>query len=46
MIEVVILNLETNQTFKKVFDSPYLYRKFANKCKHSKKVKIISETYF
>ena len=43
MIELTILNLENNQKFTKVFNSPYLANKFKIKAKYSKKIKIISE---
>lgn len=38
-----ILDLETNKTFEKHFDSPYLANKFKQKVKHSKKLRIIGE---
>ncbi len=42
MYEVTLLNLETNSKFTKVFTSEYLLTKFKNKCKYSKKVKIVA----
>lgn len=30
----------------KAFPSPYLARIFCNKCKHSKRVKVVSQPYF
>ena len=41
MFTVYCLNLKTKEIFDKKFDSPYLCRKFINKCRHSKKVKVI-----
>ena len=41
MFEIVLLN-EKGQKFKKTFTSFYLYNKFLNKVKYSKKIKIIS----
>ena len=46
MYEIVVINLDTHQKFTKRFDSPYLLEKFKNKCKYSKKVKIISESIY
>ena len=43
MIEFVILNLENNERFTKIFNSLYLANKFKNKVKYSKKIKIVSE---
>lgn len=40
-IELMVLNLETRKTFNKPFFSAYLARKFINKVRHSKKVKVI-----
>ena len=42
MYEVNCIDLSTNKSFKKVFDSYYLLNKFKNKCKYSKKIKITS----
>ena len=42
MYEVNLLNLVNNKTFKKWYYSPYLLEKFKNKCKYSKKIKILS----
>ena len=41
MYEIIMLN-EKHGKFKKVFNSEYLYSKFLNKAKRSKKIKIIS----
>ena len=41
MYEVVLIN-EKGQKFIKEFDSEYLFRKFLNKAKHSKKLTVIS----
>ena len=42
--KLIMLNLETNTTFETYVKNEYFLRKFRNKCKHSKKVKILSET--
>lgn len=42
MYDVKILNLENNKIFYKTFNSPYLLRKFENKARRSKKIRIIS----
>ena len=42
MYELNILDLTQNRTFKKYFNSEFLMNKFINKCKYSKKIKIIS----
>ena len=42
MYEVNLLNLVNNKTFKKWYYSSYLLEKFKNKCKYSKKNKILS----
>ena len=44
MYEVELLNVLSKTRFTKKFDSPYLMNKFLNKCKHSKKVIVISVT--
>ena len=41
MYEVSLIN-ERGEKFKKTFYSEYLYSKFLNKAKRSKKIKIIS----
>ena len=41
--KLTILNLETNTTFTKFIKNEYFLRKFRNKCKFSKKIRIISE---
>ena len=38
-----LLNLETNTTFTKFIKNEYFLRKFRNKCRFSKKIRIISE---
>ncbi|MBR0420295.1 MAG: hypothetical protein IJI66_14130 [Erysipelotrichaceae bacterium] len=40
MYEVSLLNLDTQKQFSKWFDSEYLMRKFINKVKYSKKLKL------
>ena len=42
MFEVKLLDKSTNKTFIKTFKSYYLYNKFINKCKYSKKLQLIS----
>lgn len=42
MFEVKLLDKATNKTFTKIFESYYLYNKFVNKCKYSKKLQLIS----
>lgn len=42
MFEVKLLDKTTNKTFIKTFESYYLYNKFINKCKYSKKLQLIS----
>lgn len=44
MYEINLLVIENNKTFTKIFWSEYLMRKFINKCKYSKKLKVISIT--
>ena len=39
-----MLNLKTNKTFYQTFDSQYHARLYRNKCRHSKKVRILSYT--
>lgn len=41
MYEVVLIN-EKGEKFKKEFTSEYLFRKFLNKAKRSKKLTVIS----
>ena len=41
MYEVVLLNVK-NQKFIKNFNSEYLMRKFINKAKYSKSIKVLS----
>ena len=40
MYEVVLIN-EKGQKFAKEFNSEYLFRKFLNKAKHSKKLTVV-----
>lgn len=41
MYEIILLN-EKGEKFTKKFNSEYLYRKFLNKTKYSKKLKVLS----
>lgn len=41
MYEIIMLN-EAGEKFTKKFDSEYLFNKFLNKAKHSKKITILS----
>lgn len=41
--ELNILNLQTNKTFIKYIKNEYFLRKFKNKCRFSKKIRIIGE---
>lgn len=41
MYEIILLN-KNGEKFTKKFNSEYLYRKFLNKAKHSKKIKVLS----
>lgn len=41
MYKCYFKNLNNNEEFYKLFDSPYLMNKFLNKCKYSKKIKYI-----
>lgn len=42
MYELTFWVLKTNKTFTKMYNSEYLARMMCNKCKHSKKIKVIS----
>jgi hypothetical protein len=42
MYKLDIINLESNKRFIKNFDSVYLMNKFLNKCKYSKRIKVVS----
>lgn len=42
MWEVMLLNNSTGEKFNKTFTSEYLYNKFLNKAKRSKKITILS----
>lgn len=41
MFEVKLLDKTTNKVFTKIFNSYYLYNKFVNKCKYSKKLQLL-----
>ena len=41
MYEIILIN-EYGKIFSKKFDGEYLYRKFLNKAKYSKKLKVVS----
>ena len=41
--KLIIYNLENKQMFEKYIKNEYFLRKFKNKCKYSKKIRIISE---
>ena len=43
MYELVIINLVNKKKFTKIFNSEYLKNEFKNKCKYSKKIKVIGE---
>lgn len=45
MIEVKLLDKENGKLFIKIFSSPYLWEKFNNKLKRSKKLQLISVGY-
>lgn len=42
MFILTILNVKTNKTFEKIFYDYYTYKRFINKAKYSKLIKIIS----
>lgn len=42
MFRVVFLVKESGAVVEKIFDSPYLCRKFVNKLRHSKRCRLIS----
>ena len=42
MYEVTVLNLKSGMSFVRNFASPYLAKKFINKCKRSKAVRVIA----
>lgn len=42
-MELILLNLETNERFNKYFETPYLAQKFKNKIKYSKKIRLVGE---
>lgn len=42
MWEVMLLNNATGEKFNKTFISEYLYQKFLNKAKRSKKITLLS----
>lgn len=41
--KLTILNLENNTTFEKYIQNEYFLRKFKNKCRFSKRVRILAE---
>ena len=41
MYKVILLDIETNKTFEKQFNSEYKLRNFINKVKRGKKLKIL-----
>jgi hypothetical protein len=42
MYEVLLLNNQNGEKFTKTFTSEYLYKKFLEKCKRSKKLTVLS----
>lgn len=46
MLEVVLVNLKNGERFSKYFSSLFLCRKFVNKCKYSKSVRVLSHPAF
>ena len=46
MYEVILINMETGKRFVKSFDSLFLCKKFVNKCKYSRKVKVVAYPIF
>ena len=46
MLEVLLMNLETGEKFTKVFDSLFLCKKFVDKCRYSKKVRVLAHPTF
>ena len=42
MFEVMLLNNSTGEKFNKTFTSEYLFNKFLNKAKRSKKLTVLS----
>ena len=46
MYSVTVLNLKSNSQFVKTFTSLFLAQKFVNKCKYSKKVRVIETSGF
>ena len=46
MHEVLLLNMKTGKRFVKTFDSLFLCKKFVDKCKYSKKVKVLAYPIF
>jgi len=41
MYTVMLLDLKSNKRFDKTFSSPYQMNKFINKCRYSKKIKVL-----
>jgi len=46
MYDVILINLVTGKRFVKTFDSLFLCRKFVEKCRFSKKVKVVGHPIF
>ena len=42
MYEVIILDLKSGKRFTQTFKSLYFLEQFKNKCKYSKKIKIVA----
>lgn len=43
MYKCYFKNLENNQEFSKIFDSPYLMNQFLIKCRYSKRIKLLGK---
>lgn len=46
MHEVVLINLKTGERFVRKFESLFLCRKFVEKCRYSKKVRVVAHPNF
>lgn len=46
MYELILMNLKTGKRFVKTFESLFLCRKFVEKCRHSKKVRVLAYPNF
>lgn len=46
MLELKIFDLQNNKTWIETFNSPFLLEKRQNKLKHSKKLKVLSNTKY